>query len=131
MLRVTSTLPIATDQLIQQVIGCGIAVHKALGSGYPEKAYARALVLEFDAQGIAYEREKLVRVVYRDKTVYRCRLDLVVGGQLIVEIKCVDSLLPVHRSQVLGYLRAAELRAGLLMNFKTGAMVDGVKRVVL
>ena len=131
MLRVKSDLPENVEELIHRVIGCGIEVHRALGSGYPEKPYARAMALEFDAAGIPYETEKVIRVHYRDTLVCHFRLDLVVDGLLIVEIKCVDRLKSVHRSQVLGYLRASGLRAGLLLNFKVGAMPDGIKRVVL
>ncbi len=123
MLRVPTTLPVETEDLIHRVIGCGIEVHKALGSGYPKKAYTRAMMIELERQGISYEHEKLIRVSYRDQLVCRFKIDLLVGGALVAEIKCVESLLSVHQSQVLGYLRAAELRAGLSMNFKVGVMV--------
>jgi GxxExxY protein len=131
MLRVQSPLPAETEDLIHRVIGCGIAVHRALGSGYSERHYSSALTIELDVQKISYEREKTIRITYRGHELGTYRVDLVVGGALVVEIKAVDQLAPVHQSQVLGYLHAAKLRAGLLMNFRVGAMPDGLKRLVL
>ena len=131
MLRVQSHLSDETETLIHRVIGCAITVHTALGAGYPEKPYARAIGLELNARGIPFEREKAIRVIYRDQLVGMYRLDLVVANTVIVEIKAVEAFASVHRSQLLGYLRATGLRVGLLMNFRVGAMADGVRRVVL
>jgi GxxExxY protein len=131
VLRITSPLPEQTENLIHRVIGRAINIHKELGSGYPERAYSKAMALELDAGGIPYQREKPIQVLYRGRSVCDFRLDLVIAEVLIVEIKCVDRFKSVHHAQVRGYLRAAGLRAGLLLNFKVGAMPDGIKRVVL
>jgi GxxExxY protein len=130
-LRVPTPLTDSTEELIHRVIGCGIAVHTELRAGLPERAYSRAMCLELDAARIAYERERLVRVVYRERTVCECRLDLVVDGALIVEVKAVERLLALHHAQMIGYLRASGLRAGLLMNFNVALLPDGLKRIVL
>ena len=131
MIRSPSTLPADVEATIQRVIGCGIEVHRRLGAGYPERIYRRALKVELESRGTPYECEKEIRIDYRGHHLGTFRLDLVIEHTLVVEIKCVDTLLPVHVSQVLGYLRATGLRAGLLMNFKAATMVEGTKRVVL
>src|SRR5262245_53523681 len=131
MLRTPSTLPAETEDLITRVIGCCINVHRALGPGLLEAAYCRAIALEFDHCEISYAREKQIEVSYRDQVVCHQRLDLVVADQIILEIKSVDHVTPVHRAQIMSYMRIARLRVGLLMNFNVVVLPDGIKRVVL
>lgn len=131
MLRITSTLPAETEDLITRVIGCCIDVHRALGPGLLESPYCRAVGLEFDHRGIPYIREKEVEVLYREEVLCWHRLDFVVGDQLVLEIKSVEHLNPVHRAQIMNYMRLAKLRAGLLMNFNVAVLQDGIKRIVL
>ena len=131
MLKAVSTLPVETEHLITRVIGCCIDVHRALGPGLLEAAFGRAIALEFDHCSISYEREKQIAVSYRDQVVCRQRLDFVVADQVILEIKSVDHFSPVHRAQVMSYMRIAKLRAGLLLNFNVVVLPDGIKRVVL
>jgi len=131
MLRTASTLPVETEDLITRVIGCCINVHRALGPGLLEAAYCRAVALEFDHCGISYVREKQIEVSYRNQVVCHHRLDLVVADQLILEIKSVDNISPVHRAQIMSYMRITKLRAGLLINFNVVVLPDGIKRVVL
>ena len=130
MLRVETPLPPDVEDLIHRVIGCCIAVHRGLGAGWPENIYRRAMTIELRMHRIPFEVEKTVSVTYRGQLVGRKRLDLVIDGVLVVELKAVDRLCSVHRSQVLSYMRAASIRAGLLVNFNVGAMPDGLKRLV-
>jgi GxxExxY protein len=131
MLRIPTELPDDLETLIHRTIGCCITVHRALGSGLLEAIYRRALAIELAAQGIEFETEKAFPVMYRDQLLCNQRLDFVVASQLVLEIKSVDHLDPVHRAQLLSYLRASKLRAGLLLNFNVPVLQDGLKRIVL
>lgn len=119
----------ATDDITRAVIGCAIRVHGALGSGFLERIYRRALVVELSASGLWFEREREVRVLYRGIEVGLHRLDLVVEKQVVVELKTVSALASVHYAQVRSYLRAMRLETGLLINF-TGSKAD-FRRVTL
>jgi GxxExxY protein len=130
-LRVPTTLPSETEDVITRVIGCCLEVHRELGPGLLERVYARAACIEFDAVGLPYQRERLVALFYRGQALAHHRLDLVVADQIVLEIKCVECLRPVHHAQLLGYLRASRLRAGLLINFNSAVLKDGLKRIVL
>jgi GxxExxY protein len=108
-----------------------LTVHSALGPGYVEAVYHRALKLELRAQSLKFETEYPVYVRYRDQVLYRHRLDLVVERHVVVEVKAVVRLEDIHRSQVVSYLRATKLRAGLLINFNQQVFRGGIRRVVL
>ncbi len=131
MLRVPSTLPAELETLIQKTIGCCIAVHRELGPGLLEMIYARAVCLELDAEGIPFEPERHYPVMYRGQLLCHQRLDLVVAGQLVLEIKSVERLSPVHHAQLLNYLHVSKLRAGILLNFNVAVLKDGLRRIVL
>jgi GxxExxY protein len=130
MLTVHSPLPPETETLIHDTIGCCIAVHRALGPGLLEMVYSRAIALELTAAGIAFEREKAYPVIYRGELLCEQRLDFVVGRAIVLEIKSVDCLAPVHHAQLLNYMRVSGLRAGLLMNFNVVVLRDGLARKV-
>jgi GxxExxY protein len=119
------------EDLVHRVIGCCIAVHRELGPGLVEAAYARAVRLELTASNIPFEFEKRCPIVYRGRTVYVHHLDLVVDQQLVVELKCVDSLHPVHHAQLRSCLKVAKLRLGLLVNFNVAVLKQGIVRIVL
>ncbi len=131
MLRIPSPLPDDLERLVHDTIGCCIAVHRALGPGLLETIYSRAICLELTAAGIAFERERTYPVMYRGELLCEQRLDFVVGGELVLEIKSVEHLVPLHHSQLLNYMRVAHLRVGLLMNFNVVVLRDGLKRKVL
>ena len=131
MLRIPTRLSDELEALIQRTIGCCIAVHRALGPGLLESIYARAVCLGLDAQSMPFEAEKQFAVFYRGQLLCHQRLDLVVAGQLVVEIKAVERLNPVHHAQLLSYLRVSNLRVGLLMNFNVPVLQDGLRRIVL
>ena len=131
MLRTHSNLPLETETLITRVIGCCIEVHRALGPGLLERICSRAVCIELGHNGIPYEREKQIPVKYRGQFLCNQWLDIVVANVLILEIKCVEKINPVHHAQLLNYLHIAQLRAGLLINFNVAMLQDGIKRMVL
>jgi GxxExxY protein len=118
------------DELARRVIGAAIEVHRHLGPGFLEGVYEDALAWEFQLRGIEYERQKPILVVYKERLIGEGRLDFLIGGSLIVELKAVDSLAPIHKAQVLSYLKATRLRLGLLINFNVPILRDGLQRVV-
>ena len=131
MLRIPSRLPDDVEELVTRVIGCCIAVHRALGPGLLESIYSRAVCIELETVGIPFVREMQIAVMYRDQLLCHQRLDAVVAGQVVLEIKSVERLNPVHHAQLLSYLRISKLRIGLLINFNVAVLQDGLKRIVL
>jgi GxxExxY protein len=119
------------NDVTEAIIGCAIEVHKALGPGLLESVYENALCIEFGEQGVAYQRQVGVPLYYKGHLLSEHRPDLVVAERVVVEVKCVEHVLPIHRAQVLTYLRVLKLHTGLLLNFKTEVMRHGVKRVAL
>lgn len=119
------------ELLIQQTIGCCITVHRTLGPGLLESVYSRATRLELGAVGIPFDAERRVSVTYRGELLCHHRLDLVIANQVILELKSVERLTPVHHAQLISYLRISGLRVGLLLNFNVAVLKDGLKRVVL
>ena len=131
MLRTRSPLSEETECVVESVIGCGVNVHRALGPGFFEPIYHNALRIELAACGIAFESEKRVLIRYREQSVGAQRLDFIVSGEVIVEIKAVKTLEPLHYVQVMSYLRGTGLRVGLLMNFGGLNLRSGLKRIVI
>jgi GxxExxY protein len=118
------------DELANDVIGAAIEVHKHLGPGYLESVYEEALAVELRLRGIPYVRQHPVSVAYKDFSVGEGRVDLLAGNKLIVELKAVENILPIHKSQIISYLKAASLPLGLLINFNVRMMRDGIHRIV-
>lgn len=119
------------EKLAQQVIGASINVHRALGPGYLESIYQRALSVELSERNIQHVCEHPVRVHYKGHDVGEGRVDILVEKQIVLELKAVDALHPIHQAQVLSYLKSTQLQLGLLINFNATAMKDGLKRVIL
>jgi GxxExxY protein len=119
------------DPLSQAVLGAAIEVHRELGPGLTEIMYEDALCHEFDLRGIRYARQVPVPVTYKGKQIGTTRVDLIIEGKLIVELKACEALTPVHRAQLVTYLRVTRLTVGLLINFNVAILKDGIKRVVL
>ncbi len=119
------------NRLTHAVIGAAIAVHRALGPGFLEKMYEEALCIELEARRIPYARQVDVVAMYRGKEIGTGTLDLLVGDRLIVELKAVEALAPVHEAQALAYLRMTGKRLALLINFNVPVLRDGIKRVAL
>ena len=123
-------IPQQDEEIAKAVIGAAIEVHRELGPGFLENVYRKALAYELSLRGLAVEQEKTILVPYKDIQIPGQRLDLLVGGRLIVELKCVEEFAPIHQAQLLSYLKATGLRLGLLVNFKTQALKDGIQRMV-
>jgi GxxExxY protein len=119
------------DPLTDRVIGLAIGVHRELGPGLLESAYEECLCYELEQSGIVFGRQVPLAIVYKG-TRLDCgyRLDIVVQRQLIIEIKSVDRLLPIHDAQLLTYLRLSGYKIGLLMNFNTVLLKEGIRRFV-
>jgi len=118
------------DALTELVIGCAIRVHDALGPGLLESIYRDCLVIELIANGLTVEVERCVPIEYRGQRVRDdLRLDLLVNGRLIVEIKAVERLHPVHKAQVITYLKLSGCPAGLLLNFNAVSLRAGLQRL--
>lgn len=122
----------AEDPLTREVIGAGIAVHKELGPGLLESAYHRCLCFELTARGLPYKTEVPLPVTYRGHTL-ECgyRMDLLVGDLVIVEVKAVEKLLPVHEAQLLTYMRLASKKVGLMFNCHSALLREAMVRRVL
>ena len=120
------------DPLTEQVIGLAIAVHRELGPGLLELAYEECLCHELKENGIAFARQVPLAVNYKGVRL-DCgyRIDIVVNHKLLLEIKAVDRLLPIHEAQILTYLRLSRIRVGLLINFNNVVLKDGIRRFVL
>jgi GxxExxY protein len=130
-MRQQSPLDPDADRMMTHTIGCAIAVHRALGPGFLESIYRKAMCVELEARGLAYEVERPVRVAYRGVEIPGQRVDLIVGGLIVVELKTVIRLDGVHVGQVISYLKTTGLRGGLLINFRVPLLVKGLKRIVL
>jgi GxxExxY protein len=117
--------------LTEQIIGCALVVHKELGPGLLESTYEAALCIELAIRGLAFQRQLSIPLLYRGQPIGEYRLDLVVGSQVVVEIKSVARYDPVFAAQVLTYLKITGLRVGLLLNFGRPVLSDGIKRFVL
>jgi len=120
------------DELSRNVIGCAIEVHRNLGPGLLESTYRQCLACELSHAGIAFQMEVPLPVRYKD-LLLDCgyRIDLLVRRDLIVEIKSVETLLPIHQAQILTYMRLANVSLGLLINFNVTKLQNGIKRLVL
>jgi len=105
------------EGLTEQIIGAAIDVHKALGTGFLESVYEKALCLELDARGLAWQCQVPFDITYRGQVIGQYIADLVVAGKVIVEVKAVSQTVDAHQKQLLNYLAASRLRVGLVLNF--------------
>ena len=128
--RVPSTLPADVEEMLSRVIGAAIEVHRHLGPGYLESTYHRALCVELRLRGIPFEYKRSIKVNYKGQQIVGQQLDLIVDSKVVVEIKAVSQLEEIHSKQVVAYLRATGLRAGLLINFNVAVLRDGIRRIV-
>jgi GxxExxY protein len=118
--------------LTERVIGLAIEVHRFLGPGLLESAYEECLTFELREAGVEHRRQVPLPVVYKDVRL-DCgyRIDIVVRQQLIIEIKAIERIVPVHEAQILTYLRLSGYKVGLLLNFNSVVLKDGLRRFVL
>jgi GxxExxY protein len=130
-MRVASPLPAETERVMTQIIDCAMRVHKALGPGFLESIYQKAMHVELSKARLMFESEKPIEVMYDGVALKGQRVDLLVASVVIVELKCVTRFEAIHESQVVSYLRTMGLRAGLLINFQVPLLHRGLKRIVL
>ena len=120
-----------TDSLTYKIIGCAIEVYKQLGPGLLESVYEQALIHELKLNDIPVDSQVEIKVNYKGINITdSLRLDLLVDDSVIVELKSVEELKPIHHKQLLTYLRLMNKKVGLLINFNTDNLMDGIKRIV-
>jgi len=119
-----------SDLLIHKIISCATEVHKHLGPGLLESSYERCLLQELELAGIETESQVSLPISYKGLDIESgYRLDIIVSGQFIIELKSVDELQHIHTAQLLTYLKLSGVKTGLLINFNTARLTDGIKRV--
>jgi GxxExxY protein len=117
--------------LTDQIIGSALMVHSALGPGLLESVYETCLEYELKSSGLLVERQKPLPIKYKNiRLEDGLRIDMVVNGLVVIELKCVEKLQPVHEAQLFTYLKLSGIRTGLLINFYTKLLKDGIKRIV-
>lgn len=120
------------EKLFKQILDCSFKVHTALGPGLLESAYEKCLAHELALQGLRVEEQKPMPLMYEGlKLDAGYRIDLFIENEIIIEIKAVEAIAPVHLAQTLTYLKLAEKPLGLLVNFNVKHLKDGIKRVIL
>ncbi len=123
---------IPENTLTQEIIGAALEVHRALGPGLLESAYQRCLEIEFTRSGLLFERQKTLGLEYRGQFIPEVyRLDFVVQGLVVVEVKAVQRWDPIFDAQLLTYLKLTDLHVGLFINFHAPMLKDGIRRMVL
>lgn len=120
----------ALDSFVKIVFLAALEVHKILGPGFLESVYEEALAIELRLRGVPFERQVPVGIAYKGERVGEGRLDILVGGRLVVEIKAVSALAPVHTAQVISYLKSTGHQLGVLINFNVVLLKDGFKRII-
>ncbi len=118
------------DDLIERVIGAAIEVHRALGPGFQEITYHRALMIELDLCGITHKSELPVSLGYKGQVIGEGRIDLLIESRLVVELKAAESNPRTYSRQVASYLKATGLEIGLVINFHAAVLKDGIARVI-
>lgn len=120
------------DELSKIIIGCALQVHKQLGPGLLESAYQECLYYEIRQAGLSVQKERPMPIVYKEvKLDHGYRIDLLVENKVVVEIKTVEALNEVHLAQVLTYLRLGNYKLGLLLNFQTAQLKNGIRRIIV
>ena len=123
--------PEQKDLLTEKIIGCATEVHRVLGPGLLEASYEAAVAIEFEAAKLHFQRQLIIPVFYKGQPIGEHRLDFLVDDAVVVELKSVERFDPIFEAQILTYLRLSGKRRGLLINFNSRLLKDGVKRFVL
>ncbi len=118
------------NEITKKIIGCCIEVHKHPGPGLLESIYESALCVEFDLNNIIYQKQLTIPVEYKNHNIGETRLDLLVEEEIIVELKATDNLSQIYNAQLLSYLKMANKELGLLINFNSAPLKDGIKRII-
>ena len=131
-LRVFEPIPDNQDNIGREVVDSAFQVHSTLGPGLLESVYEECFICELKDKGLAFERQKIVPFKYKHHSPeLGYRLDLLIENSVIVELKCVEKLLPLHDAQILTYMKLMNLRLGYLVNFNVPVIKDGIKRKAL
>lgn len=131
MTDVTNFLDLGA-RLSQKIIGAGITVHKTLGPGLLESIYEECLAIQMKQDGLVFERQKLIPVFYQGiKLDMTFKADFIVEDKIIIELKAVENILPIHEAQLLTYMKLSGIPLGLIINFNTVLLKDGIKRMAL
>jgi len=123
--------PENNDALTEKIIGCAIEVHRVLGPGLLEASYEAALAIELQAAALGFQRQLVLPVSYKGQSIGAYRLDFLIENAVIVELKSVERFDPIFEAQILTYLRLSGKRCGLLINFNSRLLKDGVRGFVL
>jgi GxxExxY protein len=119
------------NKITQNIIGCAIEVHKSLGPGLLESAYEECLAFELNKAGLSIKRQLPTPVVYKDvKLDCGYRIDILVENTVVIELKVVDELNPVHQAQMLTYMKFSKMKVGLLINFNVTVLKNGIRRFI-
>jgi len=119
------------NEISEKIIGCAIQVHRELGPGLLESSYEECLYYELIQAGLLVEKQKPLPLIYKEvKLECGYRIDLMIEGKVIVEVKAIDALNDIHMAQILTYLKLSKIKLGLLMNFNVTLLKSGIKRVV-
>ena len=120
------------EDLTKKIIGCAIEVHKLLGPGLLESAYEDCLIYELTTLNLNIARQKPVPVIYKEiKLDCGYRLDILVENKVIIELKSIDAIAPIHEAQILTYMKFSKIKTGLLINFNVTLLKNGLKRYIL
>ena len=130
MLRVYSPLTVEEETIVRKSVDVGYTVHRELGPGFKERIYEEAFCLELSSRGMRFERQKRIEVRYKQQSIPGQKVDLIVEGTVLIELKSVPRLRRIHKAQVISYLKTTGLRVGLVMNFNSEWFKTGLRRVV-
>ena len=119
------------DPLTFEIIGAAIDAHRVLGPGLLESVYEEALCIELDERGLDYQRQQRIAIDYKGRDIGDHYADVIVENSVILELKSVERLLPIHTAQLMTYLKLAKIKKGLLINFNVETLKQGIKRVIL
>ncbi len=120
------------ESITREIIGSAIEVHKQLGPGLLESAYEECLVYELQQKGYKIERQKPIPIIYKEiKLDYGYRIDILVENKVLLELKSIEAIAPVHEAQILTYMKFSDTKIGLLINFNVTVLKNGLKRYVL
>lgn len=130
MLKKHADLSDDIEDMAEKVVDAAYHVHKNLGAGFPERVYESALCVELEKRFLQFDKQKIIKVIYPPDIVLdpEYRLDLVVEDEIILELKCVEKILPVHQAQLYSYMRMSGIKLGFLLNFNVPLIKDGIKR---
>ncbi len=119
------------DKITEKIIGCAIEVHRNLGPGLLEKIYENALCVELEANNIKFESQKLLAVNYKGNYLGDYKIDILVEDKIVIEIKSVERHDPIFEAQILSYMKLGGFKIGLLINFNSKLLKDGIKRYII